>query len=71
MKKVIYIFLNSLFAISVVNAQNTADNKKNIAGAHISFSNTAHDFGIIQYLGNGSYIYVYLICIYICMAFLI
>ncbi len=40
-------------------AQSSSNSPKAVFGAHITFTSSIHDFGVIQYKSDASYVYVF------------
>lgn len=55
MKKTLLTHLFILMAMTILHAQI----KPAITGPQITFESTVHNFGIIPYMGNGSYVYTF------------
>ena len=48
-----------LMVTSSLLAQSPDTSPKTVSGAHILFVSTIHDFGVIPYLGDASFVYVF------------
>jgi hypothetical protein len=48
-----------LMVTSSLLAQSSGTSPKTVLGAHISFTSTIHDFGVIPYMGDASFVYVF------------